>query len=215
MTAKSTFLALFSLVLALSGCGAATPRGGHSGTGPLGVVAGSRLFFEAEGGDPTEDLTVAVEEVAPRFSFELACGHVDRGTPLEHATQGSVNTHALAEGREVYSVTSCDAVRERDGDALPLFLVSQRVASALGRRERTMVRRDHQHQDLALMPMGRETIRVRVDGRDVDVDTVHAVGEGLELWIAGGETPIVVRMRDNDRSFTLAEIDSGNAPREP
>ncbi len=122
-----------------------------------------------------------------------------------------MNTRALAEGREVYSVTSCETVRERDGDALPLFLMSQRVARALDRRERTTVRREHHERDLELMPVGRETLRVRVDGREVDVETVHAAGDGLELWIATGETPIVVRMREDDRSFTLAEVDTGRS----
>lgn len=212
MLVRQVLVPLISFGVAMAGCGAATPRSARTSEGSLGVTAGSRLFFEAEGGDGSRDLTVAVSEVAPRFSFELACGHVDRGTPLENGTLGSVNTRALAEGREVYSVTSCDAVRERDGDSLPLFLVSHRVARALDHRERTTVRREHQEQDLALMPVGRETIRVQVDGRPVDVETVHATGNGLELWIAVGETPIVVRMRDNDHAFTLAEVDTGTGP---
>ncbi len=213
MSIKNLLVPVLALGVVASGCGAATPRPGHGQESSLGVVAGARLFFAADEGDGHRGLTVAVSEVAPRFTFELACGHVDRGTPLDHATAGSVNHAALADGREMYSVTSCDAVRERDGDALPLFLVSHRVASALGRRERTTVRRDHQRQDLALMPIGRETIRVQVDGEPVDVDTVHATGDGLELWIAAGEPPIVVRMRDNDRDLTLAEVDTGNGPR--
>jgi hypothetical protein len=210
MSSKPTLFSIVSVLLVLTGCGAATPRARSVNAGPLGITAGARLFFQTDGDDRAHDLTVAIDEVAPSFSFELACGHVDQGTPLAHATAGSVNTHALAEGREEYSVASCGALRERDGDALPMFLVSRRVANALGRRERTTVRREHQERDLALMPVGRETIRVRVDGREVDVDTVHATGDGLELWIAAGETPIVVRMRDRDRSLTLSEVDSGS-----
>jgi hypothetical protein len=211
---RSGIQALFvlaSVALSLAGCGASPPRAGHTNAGQLGVGAGSRLFFEADGEGGHGDVTVAVNEVEPRFSFELSCGHVAPGRPLQHPTTGSINGRAMAEGREVYSITHCDLLRERDGDALPLFIVSHRVATALDHRERTMVRREHQESDLALMPVGHETLRVRVDGRMVDVDTVHATGDGLELWIAQGATPIVVRMRDQDHVFTLAEVDTGSS----
>ena len=207
-------------LLVFVGCGASprgtarlegSARGVESASTPL-VGPGSRLFFEAEG-DQGRDLTVAVSEVLPRFAFELACGHIARGRPLEHATTASVSTSTLEGGRNEYSVTGCDSARERDGDSLPLFLVSRHVAQALAHRERTTVRREHQERDLALMPVGREVLRVRVDGRDVDVPTVHATGPGIDLWIATGDTPIVVRLEDEGRGFTLTEVDTGSGAR--
>ncbi len=67
MLAKLTLFSLVTLTLLTTGCGAATPRSGSARAGSLGVVPGSRLFFEADGGDRTSDLTVAISETTPRF----------------------------------------------------------------------------------------------------------------------------------------------------
>lgn len=217
LATRGVTVAVAVAMLALAGCGAATSSAPsareHGSRNALGVGAGARLFYESEDNGHTREMTVALDEVEPRLAFELACEHVAAGTPLSHPTTGSINRRALSEGREIYSLANCDGVGERDGDAVPLFTLSHDVASGLARRERMMVRREHQTADVALLPIGRETIQVEVDGRHVDVDAVHATieGGGLELWVVPGATPIVVRMRESGRVVTLASVDTGRS----
>jgi hypothetical protein len=43
------------------------------------------------------------------------------------------------------------------------------------------------------------------------VDTIHARGDGMDLWIADVGTPIVVREVDHESGFALAGIDTADA----
>jgi hypothetical protein len=202
----------FALALALAGCGASSPRTAvASSTGDgLPVVTGARLYFESADPRAPHEMTVAIVDTSSSLSYELACGHVEPARALASPTTGIVDASTLAEGRDVYDIGHCDRpTTHDDGAALPAFLVSRHTLSALGRHERTLLRVAQHGTAVALLPVGHESLTVRVDGRPTSVDTIHARGDGVDLWVADAGTPIVVRQTDHDRGFTLAGIDTG------
>ena len=94
------------------------------------------------------------------------------------------------------------------------FLISRHTLAALDHHEQTMLRVEHHGAAVALFPVGNETLDVRVDGRVTHIPTVHARGDGMDVWIADVGTPIVVRLVDHDRGLALSGIDTGRgAPR--
>ena len=201
-----------SLCLSIAGCGAATPRPAVIAEGALPVSAGARLYFESASVVGPREMTVSVLDAGSTFRFELGCGHIEPARALASPTRGSVDPSTLANGRDVYAIDHCDRPVDHDGASLPAFLVSAHALAALDHHERTLLRVESHGAAVALMPLGHESISVRIDGRATQVDTLHARGDGMDLWIAETGTPIVVREVDHDRGFTLAGIDTAGAP---
>jgi hypothetical protein len=205
-------LASLAFVSLAPGCGGAPAHTARAGGGRgLPITAGARLFFEAARDDGAVELTVAVTESGAGFSYELACGRVARPTTLPGSIEGTVDAATLDAGREIYRIDRCEQAQRLDG-ALPAFLVSRRAATALEHHERTMLHLQHHEPVLGLRPVGRETITVRIDGQPVAIDTIHARDGNVDLWIAEGDTPIVVRETEGRRSLTLDAIDTGHGP---
>jgi hypothetical protein len=205
---RSMFVVSF-LVL-VSGCGAAQ-RPHVFAEGELPIAAGARLYFASEGRHGRQDLTVAITDTERSFAFDLACAHVEPPVAMSGAST-SVGAAALENARSEYAV-GCDERLTAD-DALPAFLISRHTLAALDHHEQTMLRVEHHGAAVALFPVGNETLDVRVDGRVTHIPTVHARGDGMDVWIADVGTPIVVRLVDHDRGLALSGIDTGRgAPR--
>lgn len=203
---------LLALALALAGCGAASPRVATVAPGALPIVEGARLYFESADPRGPREMTVAVIGTGSAFAYELACGHVEPARTLASPTTGVVDAATLAVGRDVYDIDHCDRPVDHPGGALPAFLVSQHALTALDRHERTTLRIQNHGAAVALVPLAHESVSVQVDGRPTRIDTIHARGGGMDLWIADVGTPIVVREVDHERGFTLAGIDTGATP---
>lgn len=202
---------LVCLALAPSGCGAASPHTSPIAEGALPITPGARLYFESADPRGPRQMTVAILGTNPSLSFELACGHVEPARALASPTTGVVDSTTLASGRDVYAIDHCDRPAQHEGDGLPAFLVSTHALEALDRHERTTLRVEDHGSLVALVPIGHETLSVRVDGRATPVDTVHARASGIDLWVADVGTPVVVREIDHDRGFTLSGIDTRDA----
>jgi hypothetical protein len=136
---------------------------------------------------------------------------VEPAHALASPITGSVDGATLASGRAVSAMARCDRGGEHDSAALPAFLMSRRAVTALDRHERTLLRVANHGTAVALFPVGHESLSVRVDGRATSIDTIHARGDGMDLWIAENGTPIVVREIDHEQGFTLAGIDTAHA----
>ena len=198
--------------LATVGCGAASPRAAAPiAEGALPIAAGARLYFESADPRAPHELTVAVVDAGSTFSFQLGCGHVEPARALASPITGSVDGATLAGGRDVSAMARCDRAGDPDGTALPAFLMPRRAVTALDRHERTLLRIANHGTAVALLPVGHESVSVRVDGRPTSIDTIHARGDGMDVWIAESGTPIVVREIDHEQGFTLAGIDTANA----
>ncbi len=210
MSRRSAPATLLALALALApGCGGASPRPAPIAAGGLPIAPGARLYFESADPRGPAEMTVGIVGMGGSLTFELACGHVEPARRLASPTTGIVDATTLAEGRDVYSIDRCDRAELHEGGALPAFLVSRRSLRALDRHERTLLRIERHGSAVALMPLAHESLSVRVDGRPTAIDTIHARGGGMDLWIADAGTPIVVREVDHERGFTLAGIDTG------
>lgn len=207
-----------ALGLLTLGCGGAQGRGSSvasdTGAGVLPVTRGARLYYTSADPRVPSELTVAVIETGDTLAFELGCGHVEPARALASPTTGVVDAPTLASGRDEYGIDRCDrpASHER---GLPAFLVSRGALDSLARHQRTLFRMSTHAREVALVPVARETLRVPVDGRPVDVPVIHARGDGVELWIADQGTPIVVREVDRTSGFTLEGVDTpgASAPR--
>jgi hypothetical protein len=211
MEQRPAALGLVCLVLVLSGCGAASPRPSPIAEGALPIAPGARLYFESADPRGPREMTVAILGTSPSLSFELACGHVEPARALASPTTGVVDSSTLTSGRDVYAIDRCDRPAQHEGDGLPAFLVSTNALRALDRHERTTLRVQDHGSLVALLPIGHETLSVRVDGRPTPIDTLHARASGIDLWVAEVGTPIVVREIDHDRGFTLSGIDTRSA----
>lgn len=198
------------LVLA-AGCGAAAPRVVSFADGELPIGAGTRLYFAADGPRGRHDLTVAITDTSPTFAFALACAHVEPPVALRGAASDTIEAAALANGRDAYAIDRCDRRQTHDGSSLPAFLFSEHAVRALAHHERTVLRMEDHLASVALMPIGTETLSIEVDGRATAVRTLHARGDGLEVWIADVGMPIVVRAQDHERGFVLFGLDTGRA----
>jgi hypothetical protein len=205
-------LCLSAVGLSTIGCGAASPRpAAPVAEGALPITAGARLYFESADPRAPQELTVAVVDVGSSFSFAVGCGHVEPARALASPVTGVVDGATLASGRDVSAMTRCDRAGEHDAGALPAFLMSARAMTALDHHERTMLRIANHGTAVALVPVGHESVSIRVDGHAMSIDTIHARGGGMDLWIADAGTPIVVRETDHDSGFTLAGIDTATA----
>lgn len=156
-------------------------------------------------------MTVAILGTTPSLTFELACGHIEPARALASPTSGVVDSATLANGRDVYAIDHCDRPTLHESDGLPAFLVSAHALRALDRHERTTLRVEDHGSLVALVPLGHETLSVRIDGRATPIDTIHARSEGIDLWIAEIGTPVVIREVDHERGFTLEGVDTGAA----
>ncbi len=197
--------------VALAGCGAAAPRVVEIADGALPIAPGSRLYFESADPRSPHELTVAIVGTGSSLTYELACGHVEPARALASPSSGVVSSTTLATGRDVYAIDRCDRRTVHEDSALPAFLVSMRALTALDHHERTVLRVENHGSAVALTPVGHETLSVRVDGQATPIDTIHARGDGMDLWIADVGTPIVVRELDHERGFALAGIDTAAA----
>lgn len=194
--------------LLVAGCGAARPSPTPVAEGALPITAGARLYYDSTDPRGPEEMTVAILDTGASLTYELACGHVEPARALASPTTGVVDSAALASGRDVYGIDHCDRPTEHEHDGLPAFLVSSHTRGALERHERTTLRVEDHGSVVALVPVGRETLSVRVDGRATPIETMHARAPGMDVWIAELGTPIVVRLVDHDRGFALAGIDT-------
>lgn len=206
---------LFGLCLsALSGCGAAAPRSETAAVsdGALPIAPGARLYFASDDPRGPGEMTIAIVGTGGSLTFELGCGHVEPARRLASPTTGIVDAATLADGRDVYPIDRCDRASLHEGGALPAFLLSRRSVRALDHHERTTLRIESHGAAVALMPLAHESLTVEVDGRPTEVDTIHARGDGMDLWIADAGMPIVVREVDHERGFTLSGVDTGARP---
>jgi hypothetical protein len=195
--------------VAIAGCGAVSPRAtAPIAEGALPIAAGARLYFESADPRAPHEMTVAVTETGSAFGFQLGCGHVEPARALASPITGSVDGATLASGRDVSAMARCDRAGDPDEATLPAFLMPRRAVTALDHHERTLLRIANHGTTVALLPVGREIVSVSVDGRPTSIDTIHARGDGMDLWIAENGTPIVVREVDHERGFTLAGIDT-------
>ncbi len=202
------------LCLSIAGCGGAGASGrtvARFDPGALPIAAGARLYFDSASTAGPREMTVSVVDTAPEFRYELGCGHIEPARALASPTTGVVDESTMAGGRDEYAIDHCDHRADHDGAALPEFLVSTRALTALDHHERTLLRVADHGAAVALMPVGHESLSVRIDGRPTPIDTLHARGDGMDLWIADVGTPIVVRVVDHERGFTLSGIDTPGA----
>lgn len=178
--------------------------------GALPVTQGARLYYTSTDPRVPSEMTVAVTEADDLLAFELGCGHVEPARALASPTTGVVDARTLANGRDEYGIDRCDRPASHE-TGLPAFLVSRGALDSLARHQRTLFRMSSHAREVALVPVARETLRVPVDGRPVDVSVIHARGDGVELWIADQGTPLVVREVDRTSGFTLEGIDTPRA----
>lgn len=220
MTRRARFLGGLTASAALSilalGCGGAqvgrassSPASGLS-AGALPVTLGTRLYYTSVDPRVPSEMTVAVTEADDVIAFELGCGHVEPARALASPTTGVVDARTLATGRDEYGIDRCDRPASHE-TGLPAFLVSRGALDSLARHQRTLFRMSSHAREVALVPVARETLRVPVDGRPVEVPVIHARGDGVELWIADQGTPLVVREVDRSTGFTLEGIETPGA----